>query len=89
MKIDVFSLEHTKHAFTQIGRGLKAKKQYDPVVMTSTVLLGGTRHGLLPILERESGKKCRPDFGLCYKPKFIALGTAIRDSLNRRWGQRA
>ena len=77
-----FSLEYAKHAFTEIGRALKAKKQYHTVVMTSTVLPGATRHGLLPILERESGKKCGPDFGLCYNPEFIALGTVIRDFLN-------
>jgi UDPglucose 6-dehydrogenase len=33
-------------------------------------------------LEQESGKKCGPDFGLCYNPEFIALGSVIRDFLN-------
>ena len=41
-----------------------------------------SRYGLLPILERESGKKCGPDFGLCYSPEFIALGSVIHDFLN-------
>lgn len=50
--------------------------------MTSTVLPGATRYGLLPILEQESGKKCGRDFGLCYNPEFIALGSVIRDFLN-------
>lgn len=35
-----------------------------------------------PLLERTSGKCCGPDFGLCYSPEFIALGTVIRDFLN-------
>jgi UDPglucose 6-dehydrogenase len=52
------------------------------VVLTSTVLPGATRYGLLPILEQRSGKKCGPDFGLCYSPEFIALGSVIRDFLN-------
>ena len=36
----------------------------------------------LPALEKFSGKKCGPDFGLCYNPEFIALGSVIRDMLN-------
>jgi UDPglucose 6-dehydrogenase len=51
-------------------------------VLTSTVLPGTTRQALLPVLERASGKKAGPDFGLCYSPEFIALGSVIRDFLN-------
>ena len=40
------------------------------------------RHVLLPILERESGRRAGPDFGLCYSPEFIALGSVIADFLN-------
>jgi UDPglucose 6-dehydrogenase len=40
------------------------------------------RHGLLPILERHSGKKGGAGFGLCYGPEFIALGSVIHDFLN-------
>ena len=77
-----FSIEYAKHAFADIGRALKTKKSYHTVVLTSTVLPGATRHGLLPVLEKESGKKCGSDFGLCYNPEFIALGSVIRDFLN-------
>jgi UDPglucose 6-dehydrogenase len=77
-----FSIEYAKHAFADIGKALKKKKSYHTVVLTSTVLPGATRHGLLPVLEKESGKKCGPDFGLCYNPEFIALGSVIRDFLN-------
>jgi UDPglucose 6-dehydrogenase len=52
------------------------------VVLTSTVLPGATRHGLLPILERESGKQAGRDFGVCYSPEFIALGSVIHDFLH-------
>jgi UDPglucose 6-dehydrogenase len=34
---------------------------------------------VLDALERASGKRCGKDFGLCYNPEFIALGTVIRD----------
>ncbi|HEX8650316.1 MAG TPA: nucleotide sugar dehydrogenase [Pyrinomonadaceae bacterium] len=77
-----FSLQYAAWAFREIGRALARKKGYHNVVLTSTVLPGSTRHGLLPILERESGKKYGRDFGLCYSPEFIALGSVIRDFLN-------
>lgn len=77
-----FSLHFAKHAFKELGNALKKKKQYHVIVMTSTVLPGACRYGLLPIIERESGKVCGKDFGFCYNPEFIALGTVIRDFLN-------
>ncbi|MEI6810106.1 MAG: nucleotide sugar dehydrogenase, partial [bacterium] len=77
-----FSLQYAATAFRDIGQALASKKDYHNVVLTSTVLPGATRHGLMPIIERESGKKCGRDFGLCYSPEFIALGSVIRDFLN-------
>jgi UDPglucose 6-dehydrogenase len=77
-----FSAEHAARAFTEIGRALQRKRDYHLVVLTSTVLPGTTRHVLLPILERESGRTAGIDFGLCYSPEFIALGSVIRDFLN-------
>jgi len=53
-----FSLQYAAWAFREIGRALKEKDGYHNVVLTSTVLPGSTRYGLLPILERESGKVC-------------------------------
>jgi UDPglucose 6-dehydrogenase len=77
-----FSLQYAAWAFGEIGRALAAKDGYHNVVLTSTVLPGSTRYGLMPILERESGKVCGRDFGLCYSPEFIALGSVIHDFLN-------
>jgi UDPglucose 6-dehydrogenase len=77
-----FSIKYAALAFRAIGKALAKKEGYHLVVLTSTVLPGSTRYGLLPVLEGESGKKCGPDFGLCYSPEFIALGTVIRDFLN-------
>lgn len=77
-----FSLQYAAWAFGEIGEALREKKGYHVVVLTSTVLPGATRHGLLPILEQRSGKKCGRDFGLCYSPEFIALGSVIRDFLH-------
>lgn len=77
-----FTLQYAAYAFKALGQALKVKNSYHVIVLTSTVLPGATRHGLLPILEQESGKKCGADFGLCYNPEFIALGSVIRDFLN-------
>ena len=77
-----FSLQYAAWAFGEIGAALAEKDAYHLVVLTSTVLPGATRHGLLPVLEQRSGKRCGVDFGLCYGPEFIALGSVIRDFLN-------
>ena len=77
-----FTIQYARYAFKALGQALRKKTGYHVIVLTSTVLPGATRHGLLPILEQESGKKCGPDFGLCYNPEFIALGSVIRDFLN-------
>ena len=77
-----FSLQYAKWAFHEIGKALAEKDGYHLVVLTSTVLPGSTRYGLLPVLERESGKICGKNFGLCYSPEFIALGSVIHNFLN-------
>ncbi len=77
-----FSLQYAAWAFKEIGKALAKKKTYHNVVLTSTVLPGSTRQALIPILEKESGKKAGRDFGVCYSPEFIALGSIIRDFLN-------
>ncbi len=77
-----FSLKHAAQAFRDIGRALAEKRSYYTVVLTSTVLPGATRWGLLPLLEAESGKMAGRDFGLCYGPEFVALGSVIHDFLH-------
>jgi UDPglucose 6-dehydrogenase len=77
-----FTTEYVEAAVTQIGGALKTKKSFHIVVVTSTVLPGATEGTIKPILEKTSGKKCGRDFGLCYSPEFIALGSVIRDFTN-------
>ncbi len=77
-----FSLQYAAWAFSEIGKVLAEKSRYHTIVITSTVLPGSTRYGLLPIIEKASGKRCGVDFGLCYSPEFIALGSVINDFLN-------
>ena len=77
-----FSTKYAIEAVQKIGKVLKEKTGFHLIVLTSTVAPGSTEKDLLPVLEEFSGKKCGRDFGLCYNPEFIALGSVIRDLLN-------
>jgi len=77
-----FSVRYVLPTCEGIGRALRRKPGFPVVVLTSTVMPGTTDAAVRPTLERASGKRCGRDFGLCYSPEFIALGTAIRDFLN-------
>ncbi len=79
---DAFSLEYVCGAVEPIGRALRNKTDLHTIVLTSTVLPGSTEYVVKPLLERTSGKHCGSDFGLCYSPEFIALGSVLRDFLN-------
>ena len=74
-----FSLRHVMAAVEKIGTALRWKNSWHLVVLSSTVMPGSTGGKLLPALEAHSGKTCGVDFGLCYNPEFIALGSVIRD----------
>lgn len=78
-----FSMEYALKAAEKIGEGLKeSEAKFPVVVMTSTVMPGDTKEKFVPTLEKFSGKKLNKDFGVCYSPEFIALGTVIRDMLS-------
>ncbi len=77
-----FSLQYVAYAFREIGKALAAKNDWHTIVLTSTVLPGSMRHGLVPVLEQHAGKSAGSGFGVCYSPEFIALGSVIRDFLN-------
>jgi len=77
-----FSLSYMLAACENIGKALRSKSGYHLVVITSTVLPGSTGGPIKDVLEQNSGKACGKDFGLCYNPEFIALGSVIRNTLN-------
>jgi UDPglucose 6-dehydrogenase len=79
-----FSLRYVDPVCQAIGRALAEKKnsEYHLVCLTSTVMPGTTGGPVREMLEKASGKKMGADFGLCYSPEFIALGSVIRDFLN-------
>jgi len=77
-----FSLRYVLEVAEPIGRALRKKPGFHLVVLSSTVMPGSTGSALLPALEKSSGKRCGQDFGLCYNPEFIALGSVIHDMLH-------
>ena len=77
-----FSLQYVLPVMEQIGGALRGSDRYHLVVLTSTVMPGSTGGPVRDAIEEASGKRAGVDFGLCYSPEFIALGSVIRDFLN-------
>jgi UDPglucose 6-dehydrogenase len=76
------NLRYLTTAVTTIARLLKQKNAYHLVVVKSTVLPGTTQGVVLPLLEKESGKKAGKEFGLAMNPEFLKEGVAIQDFMN-------
>jgi UDPglucose 6-dehydrogenase len=77
-----FSLRYVLPVCEAIGRALRTKSEFHVICLTSTVLPGMTGGPVRETLEHASGKQVGRDFGVCYSPEFIALGSVIRDFLN-------
>jgi UDPglucose 6-dehydrogenase len=73
-----FMLDYVLEAAAAIGRGIAKKSGYHLVAIVSTVMPGDTQK-VVRHLEEVSGKQAGRDFGVCYSPEFIALGSVIRD----------
>lgn len=69
-------------AMKDVGAGLRKKKGYHVVVVTSTVMPGSTGGEIRAALEVASGRRVGDQLGLCYNPEFIALGSVVRDMLS-------
>ena len=77
-----FSSKHVEEACATIGSALKNKATFHVVVVVSTVIPFTCERVLKTLLEITSEKKCGVDFGLCYNPFLIALGSVIDNILN-------
>ena len=77
-----FSLHFVEPVCRAIGSALASRNDYHVVCLTSTVMPGTTGGRVRALLEEASGKRCGQDFGLCYSPEFVALGSVIHDFLN-------
>ncbi len=77
-----FETNYAESVAKTIGQQIKNIDHYHVVVLTSTVLPGDSRSSIINTLEKFSGKKCGENFGFCYSPEFIALGSVIKDLKN-------
>jgi UDPglucose 6-dehydrogenase len=77
-----FSLRFVLPACEEIGAALREKDGFHVVVLTSTVMPAATGGPVQQALEAASGKRAGVDFGLCYSPEFIALGSVVHDFLH-------
>ena len=77
-----FSLDYVLGVAQQIGEALREKSGWHLIAIISTVMPLDTESRVIPALEAASGKRCGLDFGVCYSPEFIALGSVIHDFLN-------
>jgi UDPglucose 6-dehydrogenase len=72
-------LQQVKDVSLAIGKSLGSDNIYHTIIVKSTVLPGTTETLVVPILERESGKKAFVDFGIGSNPEFLKEGTAVDD----------
>jgi GDP-mannose 6-dehydrogenase len=82
LKNGKLDLSHIEQVAREIGAAIRQKQSPHVFVLRSTVLPGTTETIALPILEKESGKKCGQDFTVCYNPEFMREGNAVGDFLN-------
>jgi len=62
-----------------IGAVLRDKSAYHVVIVKSTVVPGTTDDDVRARLEKVSGKRAGPDFGVGMNPEFLTEGTAVKD----------
>jgi GDP-mannose 6-dehydrogenase len=75
-------LKFVRRVCEQIGQALRNRNSFYTVVIRSTVFPGTVEEVVLPILERESGRKAGKDFGLCMNPEFLRESTSVEDFHN-------
>jgi GDP-mannose 6-dehydrogenase len=63
----------------QIGAALSSKDGYHTIVMRSTVLPGTLRRVVVPLIERQSGRRPGSGFGVAMNPEFLREANAVAD----------
>ncbi len=80
--LDYIDLKYVEKVSSDIGKILKDKNSHHLVVVKSTVLPGTTEYSVLPLLEKNSGKKAGSDFGVAMNPEFLREGNAVEDFMH-------
>jgi UDPglucose 6-dehydrogenase len=73
------NLDQVRDVCHTIGKSLASDDKYHTIIVKSTVVPGTCETLVIPILEKESGKKGFVDFGVASNPEFLKEGTAIED----------
>jgi GDP-mannose 6-dehydrogenase len=73
------SMRAVDEVSASIGRAIGAKGTSHTVVMRSTVPPGTAEERVIPVLERESGRKLGDGLSYYSNPEFLREGTAVRD----------
>lgn len=76
------NLRHIENAVIDLGKKLKEKKGYFVIIVRSTVLPKTTEELVIPVIERESGKKVGVDFGVSMNPEYLREKNAEEDFKN-------
>lgn len=63
----------------ELGEALKTKQDPHTVVIRSTVQPGTVEEVVIPILERQSGKRAGTDFSVAFQPEFLREGSSVKD----------
>ncbi|MDH4053927.1 MAG: UDP-glucose/GDP-mannose dehydrogenase family protein [Gammaproteobacteria bacterium] len=63
----------------QIGVALMFKSSFHTIVIRSTVQPGTVEKRIIPLIEKNSGKKSGLDFAVCFQPEFLREGSSIKD----------
>jgi len=70
---------YVRQASRAIGQAIGMKSSYHVVVMRCSVPPGTTLDVVVPEVEKASGKRLGPDFGICFNPEFLREGVAVAD----------
>ena len=76
-----YDLSYIEAAATAIGKALRNSSEFHTIVVRSTVPPGTTEGLVLPILERESGRRVHEHFGLAANPEFLRAASNHEDFL--------
>jgi UDPglucose 6-dehydrogenase len=77
-----FSNLYIEQALTEVCKRIKNKSTYHLFVISSTVMPGSIQDSFIPLIETNTNWKLNKEYGLCYIPDFVALGTIIKDFEN-------